>query len=149
MSDLSKELVSAAETILLNKLNDIQRGLEELDQALQNETKSSAGDKYETSREMINQEQQKLSELQMKTKRMLDLLKHSEYRSTGEVKTGALVKTDKTYLHISIPLGKVETKNTSAFFISPTSPLAQALLGKKTGEDATFNGITHKILEVY
>lgn len=145
---VKEDLLCAAEQLLLQKMKDIQHELEELDIALQNETKSSAGDKYETSREMISQEQQKLRELQTNTKRMLDLLKNGNSTSEEKVRSGHLVQTDKALLYISAPIGKVDSKGKSAFFISPSSPLAQALLGKLVGDTASFNGVTHKILEI-
>lgn len=148
MSALKKDFVEAALALLNSKLSDIHRELEELDQALENETKSSAGDKYETSREMIHQEQEKLTELQGNTKRMMDLLKNSSELNADIVQPGALVQTDKTLLHISVPLGKVESNGMTAFFVSPSSPLAQAMQGKHVKEEASFNGITHKIIEI-
>lgn len=148
MSVLKKDVLAAAHELLLAKLADIRTELAELDQSLENETKSSAGDKYETSREMIHQEQEKLSELLAHTKRMLEMLKSSKTVVNGVVIPGALVQTDKTLLHISVPLGKVESNGKAVFFVSPTSPLAQVLLDKRVNDEVSFNCITHKIIEI-
>jgi transcription elongation GreA/GreB family factor len=148
MSVNKQLLLEVAEGTLKKKLSDIQLELDELDGALKNETKSSAGDKYETSREMIQQEREKLYELQANTKRMLDLLSMSKSIEATTVETGALVQTDKALLHISIPLGKIIGDEVTAFFISPSSPLAQSMLNKKVDAEVTFNGVTHKILSI-
>lgn len=148
MSVDKQTLLKAANEVLKEKLSDIQTELDGLDRSLKNETKSSAGDKYETSREMIQQEREKLYELQANTKRMLDLLSASMNIAAKTVETGALVQTDKALLHISVPLGKITTKESTAFFISPSSPLAQAMLNKKVNDEVTFNGVSHKIRSI-
>ena len=141
-------LIQKAKEIIEGKLSDIQEQLHELELALQNDTKSSAGDKYETSREMIQQEREKLYELKANTKRMLDLLSTSKEKTPTIVETGALVQTDKALLHISIPLGKISLGETVAFFISPSSPLAQVMLNKKINDVVSFNGVSHNIIAI-
>ena len=148
MSVDKQALLNAANEVLTVKLSDIQVELDGLDKSLKNETKSSAGDKYETSREMIQQEREKLYELQANTKRMLDLLSASKEKTPTIVETGALVQTDKALLHISVPLGKISSGQTIAFFISPSSPLAQVMLNKKVNDIVSFNGVSHNIIAI-
>ena len=148
MSTNKEALIDTAISVLNEKLLNIQTELNGLDRSLKNETKSSAGDKFETSREMIQQEREKLYNLQLNTKHMLDLLSSTMGKNPTVVESGALVETDKACLHISIPLGKISIGKLTVFFISPSSPLAQAMLNKKVSDEVVFNGIEHKIISI-
>ena len=148
MSTNKEALIDTAISVLNEKLLNIQTELNGLDRSLKNETKSSAGDKFETSREMIQQEREKLYNLQLNTKHMLDLLSSTKGKTPTVVESGALVETDKACLHISIPLGKISLGELTVFFISPSSPLAQAMLNKKVNDAVVFNGVEHKIISI-
>lgn len=148
MSTNKEALIDTAISVLNEKLLNIQTELNGLDRSLKNETKSSAGDKFETSREMIQQEREKLYNLQLNTKHMLDLLSSTMGKNPTVVESGALVETDKACLHISIPLGKISLGELTVFFISPSSPLAQAMLNKKVNDAVVFNGVEHKIISI-
>ncbi len=148
MSTNKEALIDTAISVLNEKLLNIQTELNGLDRSLKNETKSSAGDKFETSREMIQQEREKLYNLQLNTKHMLDLLSSTMEKNPTVVESGALVETDKACLHISIPLGKISLGELTVFFISPSSPLAQAMLNKKVSDAVVFNGVEHKIISI-
>ena len=148
MSTNKEALINTAISVLNEKLLNIQTELNGLDRSLKNETKSSAGDKFETSREMIQQEREKLYNLQLNTKHMLDLLSSTKGKTPTVVESGALVETDKACLHISIPLGKISLGELTVFFISPSSPLAQAMLNKKVNDAVVFNGVEHKIISI-
>ena len=148
MSTNKEALIDTAISVLNEKLLNIQTELNGLDRSLKNETKSSAGDKFETSREMIQQEREKLYNLQLNTKHMLDLLSSTMGKNPTVVESGALVETDKACLHISIPLGKISLGELTVFFISPSSPLAQAMLNKKVSDAVVFNGVEYKIISI-
>ena len=148
MSTNKEALIDTAISVLNEKLLNIQTELNGLDRSLKNETKSSAGDKFETSREMIQQEREKLYNLQLNTKHMLDLLSSTMGKNPTVVESGALVETDKACLHISIPLGKISLGELTVFFLSPSSPLAQAMLNKKVNDAVVFNGVEHKIISI-
>jgi len=114
------------------------------------ETKSSAGDKYETSREMMQQEADKFSrqiEELNKIYRLIDTLNIS--KSSDKIGSGSIVKTNLNTFFISASLGMVEFEGEKLMLISAISPLATALLDKKVGEQITFNSRTYNIEEVY
>ena len=50
------------EEFLKNRLDAMKRDVQAIRNDLESETKSSAGDKYETSREMMKQEENKIAE---------------------------------------------------------------------------------------
>ncbi|MBL0097642.1 MAG: 3-oxoacyl-ACP synthase [Bacteroidetes bacterium] len=104
---LKTELSAHCLRILEEKMAAIQGDLDELIQSIQGESKSSAGDKHETARAMMNIEQEKLGRqleevLQMKEVfQRIDFKKHSDL-----IVPGSLISTDKGIFLLSIALGK-------------------------------------------
>ncbi len=114
------------------------------------ETKSSAGDKYETGRAMAQLERDKSAQAlaeARKLKQVLDQI-HPEKVET-EVRLGSLVKTPKGWFFIAISLGKVTVQNTDCFVISPVAPVGKVMIGLKVGQEANFNGQVFKIEEIF
>lgn len=109
--------------------------------AAEQDTKSSAGDKYETGREMLQQEQNKAS-LQLmellKLRKVLDELNPA--RVCKVVESACLLQTDKGSFYFSVSLGQVSLEGRSYMVISPVAPLARLLTGKKVGEQVQLNG---------
>ena len=149
MTHQKKEYLDSCYNILAERKNQLQQELEKVQASFAMETKSSAGDKYETSREMISQEKNKiyarLAEIE-KQEQALSMINADS--SNKEIKLGSLVRTDKTVYFISISLGKVKVDTSEILAISPVSPLAQSLLGKKKGDSITFLGQIHQIVSV-
>lgn len=124
---------------------DVQSNRESRDTA----TKSTAGDKHETSRAQMqtaleNSEAQLNKVIALKNQ----LNKIDPKKKLSSVELGSLVTTGRGIFFISIPFGKVEIDDTTIFVISPAAPLAQAMIGKKTSEEASFQGGAFKIHEV-
>ncbi len=115
------------------------------------DTKSSAGDKYETGREMIQgeiaQNSRQLEEAQ-KLIPVLDQIKGLD-SSPGTVILGSLIKTNQGYFYISIPIGMVEIEKEKIAILSSSSPLGGVLMGKSPGNKFQFNGRSYIIEEVY
>ena len=114
-----------------------------------NDTKSSMGDKYETGREMLQQE---INNLQIQLNEVLkqkNYLKTMSSKFSEKVEKGALVQTDKGYFYISVSLGEILFDNKKIFAISSESPLAIALLGKIKNEVIMFNNNKQKIENIW
>ncbi len=114
------------------------------------ETKSSAGDKYETGRAMAQQERDKAAaqmEMSLKLKRAFDQIKPEQQLESAAF--GSMVCTNQAIFFISTGLGQIELDGTQVFVVSPLAPLSQKLLGKKAGDSITFNGREYGIQSVY
>ena len=127
-------------------ITNVQLAMEEARQSGNNETKSSAGDKHETGRALLQLEQEKNTKqlvemIQLKEK----LLKIDASLTSSVVATGSVLLTSNGNFYISIAAGKVEIEGSSYFTISPSSPIAIRFLGLKAGDDAAFNGQTYQI----
>lgn len=147
--DVKSKLFTACESYLESRISRLTAELKSLEVDLENETKSSAGDKYETGREMINMEWNKISNQLQQFKVQKDILEKAKNRTNTEVSgLGSLVKTTMANYFIAIPSGKIVVDGETYFAIGPGSPIAQLLQNKKAGEEIVFNGKSAEILEV-
>jgi transcription elongation GreA/GreB family factor len=145
-----EKLYKACEVYLQERIERITLGMQDLENDLENETKSSAGDKYETGREMINLEWNKLSQQLQQFKNLKNTLEVAKRRSQHKsVQLGSAVKTNLANYFIAIPAGQLELGDERYFAIGANSPIAQLLLHKKVGEEIIFNGKSAKILEIF
>jgi transcription elongation GreA/GreB family factor len=136
-----------------NLLQTIRERLEneimQLQESLENESKSTVGDKYETNRAMIHLEQEKLHKQREEINAQLGTLETiKNIQATSFVKLGSLVELKGAFFYLGLGLGKIEVDGTSVFCISINAPVGKQLFGKKVGEKIFFNGINRTILSI-
>ena len=135
---------------LLAALERLNSEVASLQESRHSDTKSSAGDKHETGRAMMDQELQQLNQQREKTLRIQSELKHLTNAPCDAAARGAAVETDRMIYFISISFGKLPLDGAKPVYaLSPVSPAAQAMLGKRAGETFEINGAEHLILKVY
>jgi hypothetical protein len=61
---------------------------------------------------------------------------------------GSIIETNHGNYFLSISAGKLTIYDKNYFAVSTFSPIGKRLLGKKTGEQFTFNGSTTKIIAI-
>jgi len=114
-----------------------------------NDSKSSAGDKHETGRAMMQQAQEQLGkQLQEAEMKRASLARIQTQTTTETIGEGSLVITNENVLLLAAPLGKIHIEEKDIFVISMQSPLAQALKGKKSGDTIIFQQKQINILSV-
>tara|TARA_B110000240_G_scaffold147005_1_gene162490 strand:+ start:4249 stop:4668 length:420 start_codon:yes stop_codon:yes gene_type:complete len=135
---LSKNLVlDKLNDKLVSKLESLKISLIQTIESRNSETKSSAGDKFETSREMAQIEIKKLDDQIKKTQQFLFALKAD---------TSLLIKTDKGFFFICIAYGKlIISKNIQVICISNLAPISNFLLTTEIGMSFNFNEINYKM----
>ncbi len=117
--------------------------------ALLSETKSSAGDKHETGRAMLQLEMEKASQQIAVVQQMKEILHRINPDDVSKViRLGSLVHTNKATYYLSISIGAVAVENDMYFIISSSSPIGKLLIGKKVNDIIQFNGQQIKITEV-
>ena len=132
-----KRLINAIDEKAAIVKNEIQLAIETRD----NETKSNVGDKYETTREMMQLEIEKnVFQLNKYELQKNELLKINIHKSHIKVEFGSLAFTSENIYFISIGLGKIEIENEAIYCISLISPIGKALQNKKAGEKIDFQG---------
>jgi len=146
---MKEELYKKCESYLEKKISRISHSIQDLEAALTNESKSSAGDKFETGREMINIEINKLSTQLQQFQQLqvtLEIAKRNGVSKT--VKLGSLVEATNATYFICIPIGEVIIGDKKVYVIGAGSPIAQALIGKAVGEKFSFNTISGRIISI-
>lgn len=115
-----------------------------------NETKSSAGDKFETGRAMM-QKQQEMNESFLLQKKTLKakLLQIDTKKIYKNVEFGALVETNVGKYFLSIGIGKINIDQKKYFVISTDAPIANVMLGLEKGESFDRNGVVQTIVDVF
>lgn len=147
--NLKETLFKQCESFVNKRLQTIEEALSSNQKALQAETKSSAGDKHETGRAMLQLEMEKASQQLMGVNEMkITLAKIDIFKQHKIVHLGSIVETDHFNYFLSISAGKLTTHEKDYFAVSISSPIGKRLLGKKTGEQFTFNGSTTKIIAI-
>lgn len=117
--------------------------------AANNETKSSMGDKYETSREMVQQEINNLQRQLNETLNQQALIQKISTEASLKVQNGALVKTDKGLFYVSVSVGEIVLENQKIMTVSTESPLVKAMFGKKMAEKFEINNMQQTIENIW
>ena len=113
----------------------LEKAISSIEESKLNETKSSAGDKFETGRAMMQMEQDKTeSQLAVLNVTKNQLKQISPDLKCTEGMLGAIVKTDADNYYISVSLGKVVVDDHTYFAVSPAAPLSKLLMRKKVGD---------------
>lgn len=146
---LKEALIKKCKAEIISKKQEIEQEMKSLKVSLGAETKSSAGDKYETSREMMNQEKGKLqSQMAVLNQQLETLSKINIGLKNEKVSLGSIVRTNSALYFISISFGKITVGEDQVFMISAITPLAQQMIDKKVGEEVSWNGKNILIEEI-
>ncbi|WP_317043891.1 3-oxoacyl-ACP synthase [Hymenobacter sp. CRA2] len=128
-------------TFVEQRMATCQAAINAAQESANSETKSSAGDKYETGRAMAQNERDRNAVQLHEAKQLLgELQRIDPARDCDAVRPGALVTTSMGRFYVSISAGKLTVDGVDYFAVSAAAPVAQALSGKRAGESATFNG---------
>lgn len=141
-------LIQALEKIN-SKIKELEIIADEVKLSLLSDTKSSAGDKHETARAMVQLEQEKLNKQLGESIQMKSTL--NQINPTilhKQVGVGSLIYTTLGWYFLSVGLGQISVEETTVFALSPQAPLGKQLMGKRVGEELVFNGNKFEILEV-
>ncbi len=132
------------------KINMIQDQIESIRESLDSESKSTAGDKHETGRAMLQLEREKLGKQLYEAEKMKRVLQNVTLKISGETITvGNLIETEDAYYFIAISAGKFISGHKTVFCISSLTPLAQLFLGKKEGDRIRLNQQEHRIVKIW
>jgi len=135
--------------MLETKINGLQQQLNDLKESTANETKSTAGDKYETARAMLQIEQDNTRrQLQEALEQQSIFTAIDIAISSNEIIRGSLVKTNKGYLFISVALGKIIVDGITIIALSPQSPLGKQLMSLRVNDITTINNIAYTIDDI-
>jgi transcription elongation GreA/GreB family factor len=138
-SKLKQDLYTLCVLFVENRFSIIQKTINEIQESLTSETKSSAGDKHETGRAMLQLEREKagnqLSEIQ-KIKEQLSKINISN--TSKYIGLGSIVYTNQSNYFIAVSAGELKVENQLFYAISPNTPIGKLLMGKTVGDVVIF-----------
>lgn len=147
--DIKQNLYNQCKEIVRTKLATIESTIKSNQEALASETKSSAGDKHETGRAMLQLEMEKAGKQLVEVSEMKETLDRIKISTSSEgIKLGSLVTTTMATFFISISAGELTIDSTKYYAVSSKSPIGKLLLGKKKTEKIYFNKKEINIIEV-
>lgn len=142
LSSTVKPLLHAAcAAFVAQRIEAAQAAMLTAQESANSETKSSAGDKYETGRAMAQEERNRNAvQLQQALQLQGELARINPEIASDAVRPGALVQTTMGRFYISISAGKLTIDGQDYFAVSAAAPVAAILAGKQAGEEVMFNG---------
>ena len=150
MNDLKAKVYQSALTLLKEKYRLLKEERDTMLEGILEETKSSAGDKFETSREMMTQDLMTL-ELQIKQSKIeLDEIQRLQAikETAPSVQEGSMIKLGSDWFMLAVSIGQINVEDEKVYLLSKNSPLGQLLLGKKKNEQVNFRGKNNPIEEI-
>ena len=113
------------------------------------ETKSSAGDKYETGRSMMQLEKEKYAIQHSRVSEQFNRLQKIDLGSHNEVQAGSLVETNIGLFFISVGMEPQHIQNKLITCISLSTPVGSCLEGLEEGDVVDFRDQEIEIWEVH
>jgi hypothetical protein len=141
-------LLTHCTNLVLAKADELKMAIKSTREASNNDTKSSMGDKYETSREMLQQDINRLEQQLADTNLQLFNLRSLKFKNTPTVEVGSLVNTTLGLFFIAVSLGELMFGAQRLVLISLASPLGKQLNGKKEGDFFSLNGKAEQVLNI-
>lgn len=130
-----EELLAHITQLVQDKIKGIEDQFDALNESLQSASKSSAGDKHETSRAMVHLEQEQLSkQLTVLKTQQEGIEKLKQIKSGSDIQYGSLVETNNGFYLIGIGIGVIEFNNNTIYCLSGTAPIVNQFNGKTIGD---------------
>ena len=137
---MKKRVVDFITLLIKGKTKLLKFELDLINKEKNNLKKSSVGDKFETSRALMQTEYDKIDNQLLILKNQLRAIKSiSLSDNKKKVGVGSFIKTNKSFYFISIGLGKQIIDNNDVYVISLSSPIGKLLNNKKKGDKIVFN----------
>lgn len=149
MQNFKQKILSHYQLLLQDKVDIYQDLIYSLTEDAQNDAKSSAGDKHETTLSKLHIEQEKIAnKLKEAIEQQAILSKLDITQVSNNVVLGSLVITNHLTVFVCTALPKITVDNQTVFAISPQSPLGMQLMHKTLKAEFLVNQVNYKILEI-
>ena len=144
--NIKQNLFNQCEAFVHKRAQTVEEIISSNQKALQSETKSSAGDKHETGRAMLQLEMEKASHQLSGIQEMKEILSKIDISKNSTIAhLGSIIETDSVNYFLSISAGQLIVNDKVYFAVSVSSPIGKLLLGKTMYDELIFNGKKSKI----
>jgi hypothetical protein len=150
MISFKRRLKDYCVELLGQRLDTVEKLIVAAQESANNEGKSSAGDKYETSRAMGHLQKEMYQQQSQKIRH--ELLKANSTETGLQpriIKRGTVIMTDKLCIFICVGLGKKILDDRTVLFVSDEAPLYHQLYNKSEGEVFVVDKQEHYIREIW
>jgi hypothetical protein len=149
MSGIKQQLYDQCIAYVQSRMAAAEDAYKDAEKASNDDTKSSAGDKYETGRAMMQQEKDRNTMQVNEANKLMVVLNNISTKAISKIaENGSLVITNNGKFYLAISAGTLIVDNESYFAVSPASPIGMKLKGLKAGSEFVLNGKGYKVLEV-
>jgi transcription elongation GreA/GreB family factor len=149
MNSIKEQLYKMCVDYVQKRINEARQAIADAQESADEETKSSAGDKYETGREMMQQETDRnQAQLNEANKLMVQLSGLSYSAASSSANPGSLVDTNFGKFFIAISAGSLSLGSQTYYAVSPASPIGVKLNGTKAGDEFSLNGRAYRVEKV-
>lgn len=149
MDKLKQLAYDHCEAFVASRTERLRAEMDKIKDSLQSETKSTAGDKHETGRAMLQLKREQLGTQLAGVSKLNVVLRRIQINTiNGQVALGSLVRTDRAAYFMGISAGSFTHAGQTIFCVSLATPIGKELLGKKKGDAIMFNGQELRILEI-
>ena len=145
-----QKLIHLCINLLELRIQHAELAMEQAQESANSSDKSSAGDKFETSRAMGHLERDMNAKQAAEAIRDLGFIKSIQIdKIYSDVTLGAIAICNGQCFFVSTGLGPHKLNDTEVVFLSQKAPFAVALISKKAGDSFSFNGKDFNITEVF
>lgn len=148
--EYKRTLQQHAVEIISQRIAEAKLAMDNAQEAANAEEKSSAGDKYETSRAMGQRDKEMHTNQLLANKQALAALLSVHCEELYDtVSTGAVVVCNDASFFIAAGLGKISIYKKDIYFLSPAAPVAKLLFNRVAGDVIVFNNKKMLINDVF
>lgn len=137
--NLKENLIKYCNEFVLERKSHIDLQMKEIKEALFEEMKSSAGDKHETARAMLQMDREKVGNQFKEVENMFETLNKIDVSAPATiVHLGSIVFTTNVNYFIAISAGKIDIGDECFYAISSSTPIGKLLMSKAVGDKVVF-----------
>ncbi|MFL2991119.1 MAG: hypothetical protein CBD66_000820 [Flavobacteriaceae bacterium TMED206] len=145
---LKKHVIEYILSVLRSNTDLLENELKSINDEKNSITKSSAGDKHETSRALMQSEFDKINNNYQSQLNQLKVIESLDISDKSKIGLGSLVETDSSILFIGIGLGIHQIDNKKVLIVSKASPIGKQIDGKEEGDYILLNNNKEKIIRI-
>ncbi|WP_339874585.1 hypothetical protein [uncultured Algoriphagus sp.] len=150
MNTFKEKIYQTAIAQVKEKINLLKTERKAINDGILEDTKSSAGDKFETGRETMSRDLMTVeNQLKQANYEFDELCRFQAIKeASATVQEGSLVQVGTDTYLISVSLGQLVVDGKKLFLLSKNSPLGEILIGKKKNDQVEFRGKSILISEL-
>ncbi|MGV3630898.1 MAG: hypothetical protein ACO1O6_06820 [Bacteroidota bacterium] len=145
---MKEELIRYIRQMLEEKLIRAKVNFDSIRESLESEGKSTAGDKHETGRAMVQMELEQAGKIIRECEEMVLSFNKLNFSNAHHTAAGSLIYTDKGIFFLGIALGRISFDSNEIFCVGGQAPLFKIFSGRKAGEQVSFGNQVYLIRRV-